>query len=135
MRGIMHWMSGLTLFWLLIVTLWMPWIDYSKTYRQVSASLAKALPENRHCIAGANLADSIIASLDYFDGIRTIPANSATARKCDWLLIHGAPRDGRSPAASGWRKVWDGGRPAERRDSDRLHLYRRDVKRGSSPGN
>lgn len=135
MRGIMHWMSGLTLFWLLIVTLWMPWIDYGKTYRQVSASLAKALPENRHCIAGANLADSIIASLDYFDGIRTIPANSATARKCDWLLIHGAPRDGRSPAASGWRKVWDGGRPAERRDSDRLHLYRRDVKRGSSPGN
>jgi 4-amino-4-deoxy-L-arabinose transferase-like glycosyltransferase len=37
MRGIMHWMAGLTLFWLLIVTLWMPWIDYGKTYRQVSA--------------------------------------------------------------------------------------------------
>lgn len=134
MRGIMHWMAGLTLFWLLIVMLWMPWIDYGKTYRQVSASLAQALPEKRNCIAGANLADSIIASLDYFDGIRTIAANSAAGRKCDWLLIHGAPRDGSSPAAGGWRKVWDGGRPAERRDTDRLHLYRRDAKRGSSSG-
>jgi 4-amino-4-deoxy-L-arabinose transferase-like glycosyltransferase len=52
MRGIMHWMAGLTLFWLLIATLWMPWIDYGKTYRPVSASLAKALPEKRGCIAG-----------------------------------------------------------------------------------
>jgi hypothetical protein len=30
------------LFWLLVATLWMPWIDYGKTYRGVSASLAKA---------------------------------------------------------------------------------------------
>jgi hypothetical protein len=43
MRGIMHWMAGLTLFWLLIAALWMPWIDYGKTYRPLSASLAKAL--------------------------------------------------------------------------------------------
>ncbi|HMW57615.1 MAG TPA: hypothetical protein PKA47_18685, partial [Accumulibacter sp.] len=86
-------------------------------------------------IAGANLADSIIASLDYFDGIRTILATSTAGKKCDWLLIHGSPRDGSSPAASGWRKVWDGGRPAERRDADRLHLYQRDARRGgSSPG-
>jgi 4-amino-4-deoxy-L-arabinose transferase-like glycosyltransferase len=81
MRGIMHWMAGLTLFWLLIVTLWMPWIDYGKTYRQVSVSLAKALPETRNCIASANLADSIVASLDYFDGIRTLAANSADRQK------------------------------------------------------
>ena len=134
MRGIMHWMAGLTLFWLLIVTLWMPWIDYGKTYRQVSVSLAKALPETRNCIAGANLADSIVASLDYFDGIRTLAAHSAAGKKCDWLLIHGAPKDGSAPAVGGWRKVWEGGRPAERRNADKLHLYRRDLKKGQPPG-
>jgi 4-amino-4-deoxy-L-arabinose transferase-like glycosyltransferase len=45
MRGIMHWMAGLTLFWLLTATLLMPWVDHGKTYRPVSASLARALPE------------------------------------------------------------------------------------------
>jgi 4-amino-4-deoxy-L-arabinose transferase-like glycosyltransferase len=33
MRGTMHWMAGLTLFWVLVATLLMPWIDYGKTYR------------------------------------------------------------------------------------------------------
>jgi 4-amino-4-deoxy-L-arabinose transferase-like glycosyltransferase len=123
MRGIMHWMAGLTLFWLLIATLWMPWIDYGKTYRPVSAALAKALPEKRGCIAGLNLADSLLASLDYFDGIRTLALASPAGKKCDLLLItHGAPGVG------GWRKVWEGGRPGDRRDNEKLQLYRREAK-------
>lgn len=121
MRGIMHWMAGLTLFWLLIATLWMPWIDYGKTYRPVSAALAKALPEKRACIASLNLADSLLASFDYFDGIRTLSLSSRAGMNCDLLLTHGAP----SPA--GWQKVWEGGRPGDRRNNDKLQLYRRDV--------
>jgi 4-amino-4-deoxy-L-arabinose transferase-like glycosyltransferase len=128
-RGIMHWMAGLTLFWLLITALWMPWIDYGKTYREVSAALARALPEKYNCIASVNVADSILASLDYFDGIRTVAGKSAEGRNCSLLLIHGSPKDGGVAASSGWRKIWDGGRPAERRESDRLHLYRRDKAR------
>jgi len=123
MRGIMHWMAGLTLFWLLIAMLWMPWIDYGKTYRPVSASLAKALPEKRGCIAGANLADSLLASLDYFNGIRTVSPESPEGKNCALLLIHGSPRTGN------WHKIWEGGRPGERRDSEKLRLYRREASR------
>lgn len=123
MRGIMHWMAGLTLFWLLIATLWMPWIDYGKTYRPVSASLAKALAEKHVCVASLNLADSVLASLDYFDGIRTLALTSPAGRKCDLLLTHGVP------GPSGWQKVWEGGRPGDRRDNDKLLLYRREVKK------
>lgn len=123
MRGIMHWMAGLTLFWLLIATLWMPWIDYGKTYRPVSAALAKALPEKHGCIAGLNLADSLLASLDYFDGIRTLALTSPAGKKCDLLLTtHGAP------GAGSWQKVWEGGRPGDRRDNEKLQLYRRQAK-------
>ncbi|MBE2258771.1 MAG: hypothetical protein H6942_07660 [Candidatus Accumulibacter sp.] len=128
MRGIMHWMAGLTLFWLLIATLWMPWIDYGKTYRPLSASLAKALPAKRGCIADGNLPDSLLASLDYFDGIRTVAAQSAAGKDCDLLLIQGAPRSG------GWQKLWEGGRPGERRDNEKLRLYRRETRK-SHPGN
>lgn len=133
MRGIMHWMSGLTLFWLLIATLWMPWIDYGKTYRQVSASLARALPAEHECIASVNVPESILASLDYFDGIRTISARYAASETCNLLLIHGSAKDAGVSATAGWRKIWNGGRPTERREAEKLHLFRRDEKRAAPP--
>ncbi len=133
MRGIMHWMAGLTLFWLLLAVLWMPWIDYGKTYRPLSASLAKALPAKRNCIANANLHDSILASLDYFDKIRTIPLRYDAGKACDWLLVHGEARDAAAISAAGWRKVWEGRRPSDRRESDKFRLYRREGKTRTSP--
>lgn len=132
-RGIMHWMAGLTLFWLLIVTLWMPWIDYGKTYRQASAALANALPEKRDCIARVNVSDAIVASLDYFDGIRTVAASPSDHRKCELLLIHGTANESGVSVGGGWRQIWEGGRPAERRESEKLHLYRREPKKSPMP--
>lgn len=126
MRGIMHWMAGLTLFWLLITALWMPWIDFGKTYRPLSASLAKALPAKPGCIANANLPDAILASLDYFNGIRTVPLKNASGERCNWLLVQGEFRDPAAISAAGWRKVWENRRPGDRRQSELVHLYRRD---------
>ncbi|WP_300454307.1 glycosyltransferase family 39 protein [Accumulibacter sp.] len=134
MRGITHWMAGLTLFWLLIATLLMPWIDHGKTYRPMSASLAMALPKEHNCIASANLADSLLASLDYFEGIRTLAARSAAGARCDLLLIHGLPKDGWPTVSDGWRKIWEGGRPSDRRDSEKLRLYRRERLEAASAG-
>ena len=133
MRGIMPWMAGLTLFWLLIALLWMPWIDYGKSYRPLSASLTKALPTlNPDCIANANLPDSILASLDYFNGIRTVPLKDSAARDCSWLLLQGAARDPASISAAGWRQTWEGKRPGDRRESDNFHLYNRKAKARST---
>ncbi len=125
MRGIMHWMAGLTLFWLLIAALWMPWIDYGKTYRPLAASLAETLPASGNCIANGNLPDALIASLDYFSGIRTVARDGAVGQTCDWLLVQGelAP-----DAATGWRKSWEGRRPSDRRDDEKLSLYQREIK-------
>ncbi|MDR2788974.1 MAG: glycosyltransferase family 39 protein [Candidatus Accumulibacter sp.] len=124
MRGITHWMVGLTLFWLLLASLWMPWIDYGKTFRGVSASLKKALPAKMDCIAGAGLPMAFLATLDYFEGIRVIPQKSERAASCSWLLVQGSRRDPADLAGSGWRPVWHGNRPNDRRDYDRFHLYR-----------
>ena len=131
MRGIMHWMAGLTLFWVLIAALWMPWIDYGKTYRPLAASLAETLPASGNCIANVNLPDALIASLDYFSGIRTVAHASAAGQTCDWLLVQGelAP-----DAATNWRKSWEGRRPSDRRDNEKLSLYQRDVKSAAPAG-
>ena len=133
MRGIMHWMAGLTLFWLLIVSLWMPWIDYGKTYRAVSASLKKELPSKLDCIAGTNLPLAVRASLDYFEGIRTLPQKSEEAAKCSWLLLQGNILDPASLASSGWRHAWEGNRPSDRRSSDKFHLFKRTRKASPPP--
>ncbi len=128
MRGIMHWMAGLTLFWVLIAALWMPWIDYGKSFRPLSASLAKALPAKISCIANANLPNAILASFDYFDGIRTIPLKIEAGEGCNWLLVQGKPSDPEALTAAGWRKTWEDKRPGDRRESDKFHLYKRNAK-------
>lgn len=133
MRSIMHWMAGLTLFWLLLASLWMPWIDYGKTFRDVSASLKKELPEKLDCVAGTSLPLAFRASLDYFEGIRTLPQKSDEAAKCSWLLIQGNVRDLGSLAASGWKEVWSGNRPSDRSASDKFHLFKRARKASPPP--
>ena len=133
MRGIMHWMAGLTLFWLLLASLWMPWIDYGKTFRAVAASLNRVLPADRDCIAGVNLQFAFRASLDYFEGIRTVPQKSNEAEKCSWLLVQGNVLDPDRLAASGWRPVWEGNRPSDRRPSEKFHLYQRSRKAAPPP--
>ncbi len=127
MRGIMHWMAGLTLFWILIAILWMPWIDYGKTYRPLSASLANALPKKLECIANANLPDALLAVLDYFDGIRTVTQNSQDSKRCNFLLIHGEIHNNVNLTAAGWHQVWEDRRPGDRHESDKFHLYRRGI--------
>ncbi|GHU28437.1 hypothetical protein AGMMS50256_10670 [Betaproteobacteria bacterium] len=122
MRGIMHWMAGLTLFWLLLASLWMPWIDYGKTFRDVSASLKKALPVETDCIAGVNLPLSFLTILDYFEEIRVVPQKSEQAAACSWLLMQGKQPE---LTKSGWRPIWDGNRPTDRRSSDKFYLYHR----------
>lgn len=125
MRGVMHWMAGLTLFWLLIAALWMPWIDYGKTYRSVSASLVAALPKSGACISAVDVSDSFLASLDYFQGVRTIPSSSPESEKCTLLLMLGTPKEETAARIGGWQKLWEGGRPGDRRGEDRLRLYHR----------
>ena len=132
MRSIMHWMSGLTLFWVLLAALWMPWIDYGKSYRPLSAELAKAIPPRTNCIANVNLPASILASFDYFDGIRTVALNSEDGKHCNSLLLLGEVRDPKLLAAGGWRHHWEGKRPGDRRASEKLHLYQRGSKAKTS---
>ncbi|MFZ2854224.1 MAG: glycosyltransferase family 39 protein [Rhodocyclaceae bacterium] len=128
-RGMTHWVAGVTLFWVLTVALWLPWVDYGKTYRPLSASLAKALPATHGCIAGAGLADALRASFDYFSGIVTVSGDSTAARRCHWLLTQGTVRADENAPGKGWHKVWEGNRPGDR--SEKIRLYRRNAQGAS----
>ncbi|HEY3431981.1 MAG TPA: hypothetical protein VGK09_05485 [Rhodocyclaceae bacterium] len=119
-RSATHWAAGLTLMWGLLATLWMPWMDYGKTYRPVALSLRKALAGNDGCVTARNLGDAQKASLRYFMDLAP-RAYSSKHQECDLLLIQGSPRS--ENTQPGWRKVWEGNRAGDK--GEKLRLYRR----------
>jgi 4-amino-4-deoxy-L-arabinose transferase-like glycosyltransferase len=133
-RAATHWAAGVTLVWVLVIALLLPWIDYGKSYRGVALSLEQALlayskespsagpAGHAECIAGRDLGGGQRASLQYFAGIVTLRADTRAATVCRLLLEQGGAKT--RPAPEGWRKLWEGHRPGDR--SERLRLYRRE---------
>jgi len=110
-----RWGAGVTVVWTLLVVLWLPWIDYGKTYRPVVASLRRALPEDSGCIGRSNLGLGQRAVLDYFAGIRT----RSNAERCRWLIGQFSSPDATDPV--GWNRVWESRRPGDRTEIWRLY--------------
>lgn len=111
-RASLHWAAGTTLIWSLTATLWMSWIDHGRSYRPVALALRAVLPANANCIERHGIGPAQRASLDYFAGIRTLPAGRG-ARQCDWRLTVADP--GRV-TPDGREEIWRGGRPSDRKE-------------------
>jgi hypothetical protein len=105
--------------WLLLIALWLPWIDYGKSYRRVSADFRQALGPHPGCIARRGLGLAQRASLDYFDGIRTV--SSSRSRNCRYLIAQATPLSEQD--LPGWTLLRETSRPGDK--SERLRLYRR----------
>lgn len=83
-RGIVLFAIGITLSWLLIVTLWMPAVNYNRSYNSVAYDLSQAVKENvqdGECIRGLGLGDGQQA-LFYIYGKTSL----SSSHECRWLL-------------------------------------------------
>jgi 4-amino-4-deoxy-L-arabinose transferase-like glycosyltransferase len=111
--------SGTTLMWVLLMTLWLPTINYAKTYEPVARRFAKALPQTVNCVDSTYLGDAQLASFAYFTMLR-LEDNS----KCEFKLTHSS-EEAKAAALLNHQRltlIWE-----DRRDSDRderLRLYR-----------
>ncbi|WP_176256736.1 ArnT family glycosyltransferase [Derxia lacustris] len=109
--------GGITLCWSLFMTFLLPYVDYVKTYRHVSAELRTQLPAGE-CIQAADVGLPQRASLVYFDGYRI------GGSECGWRLRH---ENRNAPLAaldkSQWQPVWTGRRRTD--PTERFTLYRR----------
>ncbi|MEY4591330.1 MAG: hypothetical protein RIR18_225 [Pseudomonadota bacterium] len=121
-RSLAHWTAGLTTFWLLLASLWLPWIDYGNSYRDVAGRLSKQLGKKPGCIAEKELGDTQRASFAYFAGLQLVPAHNPQAQGCHWLLLQGKS-DTEPALVEGWKKVWEGHRQKPRKEM--FFLYRR----------
>ena len=123
-RGTVHWAAGMALTWGLLMALWLPWIDYGKSYRAVAASLKAAVPADAGCIAGHDLGEAQRASFHYFAGITTIRDGTEAAAPCRLFLAQGTTRIEDLPPGAGWRKIWEDRRQGDR--AERFRLYHRE---------
>lgn len=122
-RGTTHWACGIVLIWCLFAALWIPPVDYGKSYAAVSRQIAAKIDLKSNpaaCVASQGLGDAQRAALHYHIGL--ITKRGASGKQCDWLLVQGQPK--RAPKVdSSWTKVWDGARPSDR--EDRYYLFKR----------
>jgi len=119
-RSLINWAAGVTLLWILTMTLWLPWLDTGKSYRHMVDDLKENLPKKYNCIADVHIGDSQYAMLQYFGDIN--PRRKAT-RVCDLLLVQGNRIAKPIEDEIGWEKIWEGGRKGDQ--NERFRLYQR----------
>ncbi|WP_046115680.1 hypothetical protein [Aquincola tertiaricarbonis] len=118
--------GGVALCWLLLMTLWLPLLDYARSYRPWTERLARHVPAGA-CVITRGLPLSAVASLEYFGRWRVVahPRGTTELRSegsCQVLLvseIRGRPQ----PAPAGWRLVARENRPTDR--DEVTAIYRR----------
>ena len=120
-RGTVLSAGGLLVTWLLLVTLWMPALDYVRSYRDVSHQLAQALTQHLRpgeCVRSQGLGTGQRASFLVFSGIDfRFDAN------CTLVLqqtnIHQVA-DGTAAYSDSGKVLWVGKRGADREELFRL---------------
>jgi 4-amino-4-deoxy-L-arabinose transferase-like glycosyltransferase len=122
-RGVTRWAAGVSLLWATVACLWMPWIDYQRSYRPVALQLKSRMPANAACVAGSNLGAVQRAAFSYHAAIKTRAWDRRKAAPCPLVIVQGSARDEAGAPGPGWTKLADVGRPGDR--GERYRLYRR----------
>jgi hypothetical protein len=128
MRSVARWAAGIVLLWGSFALLWMPWVDYQKSYRSVALQLRQKVPMGGGCVASRSLGLPQAAALDYHAAIRTQPFDFLRPAACRLVLVQGSPQhELDAPAAPGvrWSKLADVGRPGDRAERFRLYQLNR----------
>ncbi|HEX7386616.1 MAG TPA: glycosyltransferase [Castellaniella sp.] len=131
-RGTVLSAGGLITTWLLLATLWMPVLDYIRSYREVSASLAQALAQYRQpgeCVRTLNLGSGQRASFLVFNDIK-FDFNP----RCTLVLQQLSPASLRRGTAeyAHHPALWQGRRGPDRHEMFRLLRLTPPEQRGST---
>jgi len=124
-RPLIVWAAGLTAIWALLATLFIGWLDTTKSYRSMIADMTRSMPSRFVCMASRDLGDPQRAMLHYFAGIRSQRVEVVSrSGECDLLLTQGKPLD-ELQVPGEWKQVWEGHRPGDK--DERFRLYQRSL--------
>jgi 4-amino-4-deoxy-L-arabinose transferase-like glycosyltransferase len=110
--------SGVTLCWLLAMTLLLPPVDNARSYRSMIQRIARLVPPTG-CIAAPDMPRAQVVALEYLGGYRVDAVTPLAQTRCEHLLM---ARTQVKPGP-GWRYL---GREIRlRKDDDVTDIYRR----------
>jgi 4-amino-4-deoxy-L-arabinose transferase-like glycosyltransferase len=124
-RSVLRWAAGIVLLWGTVAMLWMPWVDYQKSYRSVALKLRASIPPGSGCIAAKSVGVPQQAALHYHAGIRTRPYDPLKPRACPLLIVQGSPQHEMDAPGESWVKLADVGRPGDRAETQRLYRLKK----------
>jgi hypothetical protein len=110
--------AGVALNWLLLMSLWLPLLDYARSYRPLIVRLSSHVPAGA-CVYAPELARSQLAALEVMGGWRVELSDSG---HCVWRIAS-VPLDKPAANLSGWTLVVRERRPADRIET--MAVYRR----------
>ena len=110
--------GGVSVCWLLVMTLLLPPLDNARSYRSMMERIAQKVPAGA-CIAAPDMARAQVVALEYFGGYRVDAKASATETRCEFLMLTRTPR---LPVAP-WQFI--GRERRLRSDDDVTDIYRR----------
>ena len=79
--------GGVALFWLLLMTLWLPLLDFERSYAPMVQQASNLLPESPRCVSTLGLRRSQIAAFEFYGKLNLKPAR--TGANCPWLIADG----------------------------------------------
>ena len=104
--------GGVALCWLLLMTLWLPSLNYARSPRALVQRVATLVPPQA-CIAGPTLPPATVAALEHFGRWRVDARADALQGPCDHQLLVSKSRPLPAPAP-GWVLVGQVRRPTDR---------------------
>lgn len=115
----------------LTATLFLPTLDYYKSYRTLAHDIARQLTPADRCVASNGLGEPQRAMLHYFAGLKTERLHArATETACPVLLVQISENQRYTYDAHRWRMVWQGSRPYD--DTEKYLLLRRTPNRDAA---
>ncbi|MDP4078172.1 hypothetical protein [Acidovorax sp. A1169] len=116
--------SGAALSWLLLMSLWLPLLDFARSYVPQMRAINAVVGENPGCVQTVGLSRAQVAALQYHAGFTLHPASLAVTG-CAWLVSDIASWPAPASAVDGlqWERVATLARPTDK--TDFLLVFRR----------
>lgn len=128
--------GGIILIWLLLMTLWIPRIDYAKSFETLGeaitrSTLANVEPNESYCVSDYNLGFAQRATLQYHADVKFVRNQVfSSAWACSFLIVQDDKRQKlrtkeafEANHADAWTMIWSGNRNSDRHEF--FFLYQR----------